>query len=886
VVAYAASLAATSNLLNKIRAKGYRHRPVHNEYCQSYQRRAKFTLNSGNAAIRRVRALSMKSRTGLIITLTVACHLLVAHLLVTSQLLASNNQQKQAQNLPDIPSTLKQEDVTIKAVAQEKVGPVFKLHGKAEIHYDAYILRADEITYNSETGDSTEDGNVVLDGGPNDEHLQATRGTYNIRIESGQFESVTGTTGLRLKGSRMMLTSPNPFAFTGKLVVKTGPDHYLVYDGTITTCELPRPKWQFYAGRMVVEVGGNAKLYNSTFRLARVPIFFFPFATHPIQKLPRQSGFLIPNIGRSSTKGYTFGESVFWAINRSMDLLIGSEYFSKRGWAPDGDFRARPSDTSFVNLNFYSVLDRRTGANYQGGAEVRLDGEGTFASNFRAVANIDYLSSYVFRLAFSDVFTQAVNSEVKSLAFLSNATNGFFYNASTQRYQDYETDTSPAKVINILHAPSLESSSVDRQIGKSPFYWSYDAAADGLSRSDPALNGFPAFRTAPLVGRFDLYPSLSLPLVIRGWSLRPELSVRDTLYTQQLVPSGFGQVGLARSSVITRKVLQTSFDIRPPAISRVFEREFMGRKWKHVVEPRIVYNYVNGVSNFANILRFDERDILSDTNEVEYSIVNRLYSKRTSEQQESCGARGMPLLTVGGAPPSSRVPWERQLPKELDCTSQPAVTEVVTWELAQKYFIDPTFGGALVPGSLNVFSSTEDLTGIAFLTQARRLSPLISRLKIQTSARTNLEWDMDYDFWSSRVNSSLALLNYHLGSFTLGGGDAFLQVPEETLPSAPVPVQAALSSVPTFNQFRVLLGYGSQGKRGLSAATNIGFDASLGFLQYASAQVAYNWDCCGFNVEYRRFALGSVRNENQYRFTFALANIGAFGNLRRQERLF
>jgi LPS-assembly protein len=40
------------------------------------------------------------------------------------------------------------------------------------------------------------------------------------------------------------------------------------------------------------------------------------------------------------------------------------------------------------------------------------------------------------------------------------------------------------------------------------------------------------------------------------------------------------------------------------------------------------------------------------------------------------------------------------------------------------------------------------------------------------------------------------------------------------------------------------------------------------------------------NVEYRRFALGSVRNENQFRFTFSLANISAIGNLKRQERLF
>ena len=171
--------------------------------------------------------------------------------------------------------------------------------------------------------------------------------------------------------------------------------------------------------------------------------------------------------------------------------------------------------------------------------------EDSFAHNFRGVASIDYLSSFVFRLAFNDVFSQAVNSEVKSEAFLSNATRGFFYNGATQRYQNFES-TTPGDVITILHAPSFESSSVDHAIGRSPLYWSYDVAAEGLSRSEPS------FRTAPLVGRFDVRPTLSLPLVLDGWSVRPELSLRETFYTQQLIPSS-GGVGVAESNVINRQ---------------------------------------------------------------------------------------------------------------------------------------------------------------------------------------------------------------------------------------------------------------------------------------------------------------------------------------------
>jgi LPS-assembly protein len=300
---------------------------------------------------------------------------------------------------------------------------------------------------------------------------------------------------------------------------------------------------------------------------------------------------------------------------------------------------------------------------------------------------------------------------------------------------------------------------------------------------------------------------------------------------------------------------------------------------------------VTGIDNFPNILRFDERDILTNTNEVEYGVVSRLYAKRTSVQPEDCGKPGMPSLFIGGAPVSSHIPWEHLgEPTEAPCSSGPQVREIVTWELGQKYFVDPTFGG-LVSGSSNllcptqfcnvqVFTSTVDLTATSFLTAPRHLSPLISRLRVQASERTDFEWDIDYDFERGGVNASTVLANYRVGPFTVGGGDAYLQAPGAVTGSS------VIYSPQLFNQFRLLLGYGHSGKQGFSAATNIGFDAHLDFLQYAAAQTTYNWDCCGLSMEFRHFNLGSVRDENQYRFTFALANLGALGNLRRTERLF
>jgi LPS-assembly protein len=849
----------------------------------------------------------MTLRTRFLITALILCHQLLALALVTSQLHSENSAQNASSSLrkdgqkvespaansntPCAQQAAAQpsDSATICSDRQEKIGDVYKLHGNAEIRYRTYILRADEVTYDSNSGEATASGHFSLDGGPNDDHIKASHGAYNLTAERGRFYDVTATTGMQLRGNRILLTSTAPFAFSGRIVEKTSSDHYVVYDGTITTCELPHPKWKFQAHKVVVDVGGNASIYHSEFLLHGFPIFYLPYATHPVARQARHTGFLIPTAGRSSTKGNIVGESFYWAINRGMDATLGAEYFSKRGSSQRGEFRARPSDTSYIDLSYFGVIDRGIGTPplREGGQEARLTAEGYF-HGFRAVSNVDYLSSFLFRLAFNEVFSQAINSEVKSQLFLAKDFKGFSFGGNVERYQDFFQTTNPNgslsnptfDSIRILHTPGVDISSVDRPAGRSPLKWSLDASAAGLSRSEPG------FHTSSLLGRFDLSPEISLPVQFHGWSLRPALELHETYYTERFVN------GMALNDPTNRQAVETSVEVRPPALERVFDHEFHGRKWKHVVEPRFVYRMVTGVNNYANILQFDERDILTNTHEVQYGFVTRLYAKRQPSSIQECET-SMTGLAVGAAAPEQTVPWDRvNNLQSQPCVVRPDAREVVTWEVTQKYFLDPTFGGALVTGQRNVFTTSEDLTGIAFLTEPRHLSPLVSRLRVASGSRTDTEWDLDYDFQLHRVNASTLLVNYNLGQFTFGGGDAFLQIPQTS--TAPSTLSGGKCGPATgnsqitckFQQFRVALGFGGLSRRGFSAATSFGFDAETRQLQFATAQTTYNWDCCGVTLEYRRYAIANVRNENLFRFTFSLANIGSFGNLRRQERLY
>ncbi len=522
----------------------------------------------------------MISRTRFLITAACLCHLLLTPHLVTSQLLAAQNRPAESQSATPVPSPLpREENVTISATdSQEKDGPVYKLRGHVEIHYRTYTLYADEVTFNSDTGEAVGEGHMVLDGGPNDEHIEASHGTYNLRSQSGKFYDVLGTIGVRVKGTATVLTSSSPFAFAGKVVEKTGPDHFIVNDGSVTTCEMPHPNWTFNARKVVVDVGANATVYRSSFRIRGVPVFYFPYAAFPAHPLAKEIGILDPkhwslfHKGNDRRRVGLLGDQSQHGCNCRDRVLLPARLVRAR----------RISRASQRHLVYRSHLLRSGRSQEPGRPGCNLQRRGPFPANFRSVANIDYLSSFVFRLAFGETFTQAVNSEVKSQAFLSNTTRGFSFNALVQRYQNFQgvcttqgtqpvesdpgsqactqtTSSGNGDVITILHAPSFQFSSVDQRITHTPFFWSLDAAAEGLSRSEKE------FRTANLVGRFDLAPSISLPLLFRGWSLRPELTLRKTAYTQRLEPGN--NVGTAVSDVVNRKALEGSVELRPPALT-------------------------------------------------------------------------------------------------------------------------------------------------------------------------------------------------------------------------------------------------------------------------------------------------------------------------------
>jgi LPS-assembly protein len=817
--------------------------------------------------------------------------------------------------LPSQPS----QEVTMKALQQEEQGDVYKMDGDVEVLTQNYVIRADHGTYNQDTGELEATGRVVFDGGPHDAHITAAHATYNVQKETGIFYEVSGTFGAVVRGQTVVLTSNNPFVIAGREVHKVGRNRYIVLHGSITSCAEQVPKWTFNAEKIDLVAGEDAKIYHSTFRLLKLPVFYFPYNQLPASGMARTSGFMLPAVGDSSTKGFILGENVYWAINRSNDITLGAEYFSKRGWSQTVAFRTRPGENSSMEVHYFGVLDRgtlvqqqlpngreQTVFQNQGGEEARLIGE-TSQDHWRASASVDYLSSFLFRQAFSESFTQAINSEVSSVVYLSHNLAGFSLNASAERYQNFYQDPttdSYSNQIKILHLPMVEINGLEQRVYASPFVWAVDTSAGGMQRSEPG------FVTANLVGRLDIRPRIAMPLHWMGWDLRPEIAVHDTLYSQQLTPATpANPLGVASGNELNRRDVEASIELRPPALEKVFDREIFGRRLKHVIETVFTYNYTAGVGNFQHIIRFDQNDILSNTSEFQYDVIQRIYGRRRSTHKEagceaalasaaeSAAASGTKSAGRSGNQAGNQAGNQSGIPGQIEkfptgyipgvsvvrphCEDESKTTrELLSWEVKQKYYINESFGGALVPGERNVFTSTDDLTGIAFLYGPRTWSPVVSKLRIETSANTDVQWQLDYDPVAGRINSSATFAEYRLGDYFFGLSHAFFHVPADAL------TQTIANEPVVFNQFRYLIGYGHPNKRGFSGGFSMGYDQNLGFLQSAAAQSSYNWDCCGVSFEYRHIDVPGVNVENEYRFAFSLANIGTAGNMRRQERLY
>ncbi|HEY1483659.1 MAG TPA: LPS assembly protein LptD [Candidatus Acidoferrum sp.] len=709
--------------------------------------------------------------------------------------------------------------------AQRKEGDVYIADKDVDITYGAMQLQADHVEYNSVTYEAVARGHVKFDF--ENQHIEGDEGQLNVSTGHGTFRNVHGMVKLERRANPLLLVTENPLYFEAKEVERLSPDEYEIRHAWFTICDPRKPTWQFYTPEAKITLQKSVAMVHANFRLYRVPLIWMPYATAPAGDHIRQTGFLIPAIGQSSTKGFVLGDAFYWAPKPWFDTTLGFEYLSLRGSAERAQFRARPYENTSIKYDYFGVIDRGIVTNgvlqKQGGHQQQVEVTSLWKDGWRFVADVNELSSLTFRLAFADTYGDAINSEVRSAIFLTNNFRGFSFNVASLNDRSY-LELNPPNSVLLRDAPEARFSSVEQAPFKElPVYLSFDTFVDALHRNDAFIN------TPNFVPRTELAPKVTLPIHFGNWlGVTTTAVFRSTYYGNSLDSSG-NVVG----NSILRNTGEFAVELRPPTLERYFDRPISRHRYKHTIEPTVTYRYVTGVNNFADFIRYDSNATLTDTNEVEYGVTQHLYVKQGSEQP----------------------------------------VDFLAWTLVQKHYFDPTFGGALVPGQRNVFQALDSITPFAFAATPRNWSPLVSDLILTPGGRYDAESIVEYDPQLGKLTTIGTLLKVKPYS------EFFLTVADFLLQGNPV-VQ------PPSHQIRALLGYGDATRKGFNVAGGVSYDILNSTQQNQFVRVTYNGGCCGLAVEYRRVELGVVRTENQFRVAFIIANLGRFGNLRRQERIF
>src|SRR6202453_37679 len=431
-----------------------------------------------------------------------------------------------AKNAPATPG----EEATLEAKQQRQVGQTYYADGDVDVRYQNTRLRADHVKYNEDTRVVIARGHVQLDYLT--QHLEASDARYELATGRGTFHNGRATfavqrrppapqrevNAMQRQPAQTLLLSPNPIYFEAEEAERIDENTYIVHRSWMTVCDPDKPTWKFYAPKATVHLKTSLRLENGNFRLFSVPVLYLPYATFPAEK-QRASGILLPDFGESSSKGYIFGDAVYWAPTDWADLTIGAYYYSRRGWAQRGELRVRPWENAVLEVSYSGVEDRGLPQSgglppiNQGGHEARLLFTALLPDGWRAVADLDDLSSLTYRLAWSETYVQAVNSEVRNSAFLTKNFRGFSLNFAALSYQNYVNAT-PSQYVSLRTAPAVRFGSEDQSPGHNlPFYFSFQAVSDAAHRSNTRT----VFSTGNFVERSEIAPSVTMPRHLGSW---------------------------------------------------------------------------------------------------------------------------------------------------------------------------------------------------------------------------------------------------------------------------------------------------------------------------------------------------------------------------------
>ncbi|MFN7986096.1 MAG: LPS assembly protein LptD [Thermoanaerobaculia bacterium] len=470
--------------------------------------------------------------------------------------------------------------------------------GRVTVEYQDIRLTADYVRAETKSKLVVAEGDVVLEQGPS-------------RLEGLRLElDLTDKTGILTDG-RAELAG---IFVQGATLAKTGARTFQIRDGAVTACDGDDPAWVFKVKDGNITLDDYAKLKTVVFRLGGVPLLYTPYLLWPALR-DRASGFLIPGIGYSSSRGGFLGLSYYQVLGRSADATVTTDLYTKQYFGLGTELRWRPSaGTSFSGM-YYTVIDPSRRWQWKTAGSLSAD---DLAPRTRVVMNWIQFSDITFFQHYDRDFNLTSARSFGQKAFVTRSEGPFAFNFRLER----ETALYGTSEVVLERKPVLEARLRPTGIFGNTVFVEAQTSAGYLRSIRPA--GQPAGD----YGRVDLFPKVSAPLSPLPWlSLQAEAGYRLTEYGASVAEDG----RTLSADPYTRGTALARLDLTGPSFARVFEVKLgRYRKLKHIIEPQVEYQYQTDPGDLARTPVFDEIDTILPSHSAKYALVQRLLAKETS----------------------------------------------------------------------------------------------------------------------------------------------------------------------------------------------------------------------------------------------------------------
>ncbi|MCP5427028.1 MAG: LPS assembly protein LptD [Chromatiaceae bacterium] len=490
-----------------------------------------------------------------------------------------------------------------------------RLLGNVQIRNADSLLEADSALYRRTEETLDAEGNVYFE--QPGLRLSAAQAHFDLASNQGELEQVS---------YRLSDRGAHGDAETAAIESRDL-SHYKQIN--YTTCKPGQSGWSLEANELDIDkASGLGTAHHAKLRFKGVPFIYLPYATFPIDDR-RMSGFLFPTVGSGDRTGADLTVPYYFNIAPNMDATLTPRIMSKRGLLLGGEYRyLQERHDGKVRAEILpddrAVKDDK--ARTRGALSI-LSG-GRPAPGWSYETDINYVSDNDYLDDLGDSLAVTSTQHLERLGQVRYAGSGWSLLGRTQYYQTVDE--------------SIDSS--DRPYSRLPqflFELSRPKQAYGLSyQLESEFVNFGHSDNDNVIGqRFDLQPSVSLPLSRRWGYLIPKASLRYTSYNLENQIAG-------EDDTPDRLLPTFSLDA-----ALFFERNgnWFGNAIVHTLEPRLFYlatpfeaqdelpnfDTSNVTFSFPSLFkenRFSGSDKIGDANQLTAALTSRILSDSTGAE--------------------------------------------------------------------------------------------------------------------------------------------------------------------------------------------------------------------------------------------------------------